>query len=130
LTEIQTADCVTQKEVWTIAYDQDEDYWKVEGTKSGPQASVAYTDQAYAADHAQLKFIIRSADRHPSDGDFFRLQTRVWQEPIPVGSLPDGVVVTPLDDDPYGDKIFVADAGAEMVTRLLTADAENQNPLQ
>jgi DNA-binding beta-propeller fold protein YncE len=119
MTNIVVTDCLTRNEIWTIVYDQINDDWTVNGTVSGLQANLAYTGQAYISDKGQLKFLIVAGTFHESEGDTFRLQTTEQQAPIPVGLLPQGLLVTPSRHVPGLDWIFVADTGGNVVNRLL-----------
>jgi sugar lactone lactonase YvrE len=132
LTAIQTKDCVTREEVWTITYDQPQDAWIVKGESSGEQAALAYTDQAYASDGDEIRFVIRSGDKHESDGDAFQVETRVSQEPVPAGGLPRAVLVSPDDDPDFPDRdvIFVSDPSTHSVARLLTFEDEERQFLE
>jgi hypothetical protein len=122
ITNIETADCLTHEEIWTITYDQSQGYWRVEGSTSGLQTNVASTNQTYISDRQGLQFTIRSGTYQESDGDFFRIHTTVYQDPVPVGQLPEGLLTTPARNDPNVgfDWIFIADTGGNVVNRILT----------
>jgi len=124
LTDVETTDCVTKEEDWTITYRQALDAWEVEGSSSGLQYTLAYTDQAYASDRGGLKFTIRANERHPSDGDNFRLSTDVGQAPIPVGTSPQGVLASPIIDEEGEDRVFVSNTGTDSISRVLTMDTD------
>ncbi|MDP8223990.1 MAG: hypothetical protein P9L99_11570 [Candidatus Lernaella stagnicola] len=130
LTDIQTKDCLTSEEEWRISYLQSIDAWEVEGTSSGLQFTYAATGQAYASDRDEIRFVIRAGDRAPSDGDTFRLFTDSGEPPVPIGTVPRGVIVSPVADDEefFGeDRVFVADPGTNSVTRLITFETDNRN---
>jgi DNA-binding beta-propeller fold protein YncE len=129
LTDIQTRDCITTEEDWTIEFIQADDSWVVEGSASGVQFNRAYTGRAYTSDGGELRFIVRDGGRQPSDGDMFRLSTDVGKRPVPIGTVPRGVVVSAINDEfDFGeDRVFVADPGTNTVTRLITFDIEDRD---
>lgn len=129
LTDVETADCVTKEEDWKITYRQALDAWEVEGSTSGLQYSLAYTDQAYESDRGGLKFTVRANDLHPSDGDNFRLSTDVDQVPIPVGTSPQGVIASPIIDELGEDRVFVTNTGTDSISRVLTADTDETSAI-
>lgn len=130
LVNIETEDCRTHEEEWKITYRQREDDWEVEGSKSGLQINLAYTGQSYISDQGEIKFLIRAGDYHESDGDAFRIWTRVGKEPVPMGALPRGIAISPIIDELGEDKVFVADPSTNSVTRIITDDTENYNTIE
>ena len=127
---VETVDCVTRKETWTITYRLDLLAWEVEGAKSGLQTNLAYTNQAYISDQGELKFFIRAGDYRESDGDYFQFDTNVGVAPVPMGAIPTGVAVTPDLDLPQYDNVFVADTAGESVDRIFTKTDKNENGIQ
>ncbi len=126
---VSTTDCVTEEETWTVRYNHELLAWEVSGSHSGDQINLAYTNQAYASDNNEVKFFIREGKYRESDGDYFRFETTVGVAPIPVGSVPWGVVVMPDIDEPEYDRVFVSDAAGKSVSRIFTGDDTNEGAI-
>jgi hypothetical protein len=127
---IETTDCLAVEETWTIIYHLDLLAWEVRGSHSGRQANLAYTNQAYVSDEGEIRFFIREGDYRESDGDFFQFQTEVGVAPIPVGAVPTGLAVTPDQDEPEFDLVFVANTTGQTISRIYTGEDANLGAVQ
>lgn len=62
---------IAPTEDWTVTYDSLIGGWRVEGTRSGLQAAVAYEDERYLSDAAEISFTLRSGSNPSEDGQQF-----------------------------------------------------------
>lgn len=127
---IDTTDCITRDEIWTVTYQQEYGAWLVRGEHTGLQAGLVFTDQAYISDRGHVSFIIHEGPYHVSDGDHFKFRTRVGVTPIPVGALPVGVVTTPYQSEIEEDLVFIANSGSHTISRVYTGEDENLGAIQ
>ncbi|MBN1336158.1 MAG: hypothetical protein JXB39_09370 [Deltaproteobacteria bacterium] len=60
---------VAQTETWTLTYDEVDQAWRVEGSRSGVQQGMAHNDERYVSDGGEVSFTIMSGVYPATDGD-------------------------------------------------------------
>jgi len=130
LEEIETTDCVTREEEWELTFKEEFNAWQVEGTRSGLQYNLAYSDQRYESDYGHVSFRIRRGELRESDDDHFKFRTRVGVAPIRVGLVPTGISVVPYYFELSEDLVFVANSGSHSLSRIYTEEDENLGAIE
>ena len=59
---------IAAQEEWSLTYDQNLGAWRVEGDFSGVQQALAYEDERYLSDNAEISFMLRSGATPSRDG--------------------------------------------------------------
>lgn len=62
---------IARSETWTVIYDQTRAAWRVEGTRSGEQESLAYEETRYVSDHGEVSFTLLNGAAPATSGDAF-----------------------------------------------------------
>ncbi len=66
---------VVKDETWTLTYDEAQGDWRVEGSRSGEQATRARENKRYVTDDGGMSFIVLSGPQPSSEGDRFEFST-------------------------------------------------------
>ena len=65
---------ITRTELWILRFDGLVNGWRVEGSLSGEQEKLAYSNTRYVSDGGELSVLILDGTQAPSDGDQFRIE--------------------------------------------------------
>jgi len=102
---------VAVDQTWDIRFDEIEQAWHVEGSRSGEQASFASEDERYVSDEGDISFLILSGASPSTDGDTFSVTVDdgVMRFSGDLDRSGDSDVYLELPGDPVG---FWYDAGS------------------